>query len=102
LTFDFGGAADPDHRDTARELGQTLLKLLSVVVGGGFLDLGLDPAFDLLLLARAIDDGGLLLGDGDPLGAAKHLEGDDQRNTPAPNAAVKGGTATRSPIIVQK
>ncbi len=42
LDFDFGRAADADHRDAARELGQTLLQLLAVVVRGGFLDLRLD------------------------------------------------------------
>ena len=42
LDLDFGRAADADHRDAARELGQTLLQLLTVVVRGGFLDLRLD------------------------------------------------------------
>src|SRR6202011_3426765 len=42
LHFDFGRAADADHRDAARELGETLLQLLTVVVRGGFLDLRLD------------------------------------------------------------
>src|SRR6185295_16748508 len=42
LDFDFGRAADADHRDAARELGQTLLQLLAVVVRGGLLDLRLD------------------------------------------------------------
>jgi len=39
LHFDIGGAADPDHRDAAGELGKTLLQLLAVVVRGGLLDL---------------------------------------------------------------
>src|SRR5207237_1353404 len=34
LDFDFGRAADADHRDAARELGQPLLQLLTVVVRG--------------------------------------------------------------------
>ena len=42
LHLDLGGAADADHRHAARELGQPLLQLLAVVVGGGLLDLGLD------------------------------------------------------------
>ena len=42
LHLDLGRAADADHRDAARELGQTLLQLLAVVVGGGLLDLRLD------------------------------------------------------------
>jgi hypothetical protein len=61
--FDRRRAAAPDHRDPARELGQTLLELLPIVVGGGLLDLGFDligPAFDFLLLARTIDDGRVL------------------------------------------
>jgi hypothetical protein len=44
--------ADADHRDAARELGQPLLQLLAVVVGGGFLDLRLDLA-DVRLLFNA-------------------------------------------------
>src|SRR5438132_1671453 len=40
--LDLGRAADADHRDAARELGQTLLQFLTVVVRGGFLDLSLD------------------------------------------------------------
>ena len=39
LHLDFGRAANPDHGNAARELGQTLLELLLVVVGGGLLDL---------------------------------------------------------------
>src|SRR6185437_16130368 len=42
LHLDLGRAADADHRDAARELGQTLLQLLTVVVRGGLLDLRLD------------------------------------------------------------
>src|ERR1700737_1640170 len=57
LHFDFGRAADADHRAAACELGQTLLKLLAVVVRGGFLDLRLDlidPRFDVGLLAGPV------------------------------------------------
>src|SRR5882672_4540989 len=75
LDFDFGRAADADHRDAACELGQTLLKLLTVVVRGGFLDLRLDlidPRLDVGLLAGAADDGGVLLVDHHLLGAAEH------------------------------
>ena len=42
LDLDLGRAAYAGHRDAARELGQTLLQLLTVVVRGGFLDLHLD------------------------------------------------------------
>src|SRR5467141_1129755 len=79
LDFDFGRAADADHRDAARELGQTLLQLLTVVVRGGFLDLRLDlidACFDVGLLAGAVDDGGVLLVDHHLLGAAEHVERD--------------------------
>ena len=44
LHLDLGGAADADHRDAAGELGQPLLQLLAVVVGGGLLDLRADLA----------------------------------------------------------
>jgi hypothetical protein len=60
LDFDFGRAADADHRDAARELGQTLLQLLTVVVRGGFLDRRLDlgnARLDVGLFAGAVDDG---------------------------------------------
>ena len=52
LDLDLGRAADADHRDAARELGETLLQLLTVVVGGGLLDLRLDlrdAALDVVL-----------------------------------------------------
>ena len=55
LDLDLGRAADADHRDAAGELGQPLLQLLLVVVGGGLLDLRLDlgdAALDVLLGAR--------------------------------------------------
>ena len=66
LDFDLGRAADADHRDAAGELGQTLLQLLAVVVGGGLLDLRLDLAdagLDVRLLAGAVDDRGVFLVD---------------------------------------
>src|SRR3954452_1286413 len=77
LDLNLGRAADADHRDAARELGQTLLQLLTVVVRGGFLDLRLDlvdPRLDLGLLAGAADDGGVLLVDHHLLGATEHVE----------------------------
>ena len=42
LHLDLGGAADADHRDAAGQLGQPLLQLLTVVVGGRLLDLRAD------------------------------------------------------------
>src|SRR4029077_4303638 len=79
LDLDLGRAADADHRDAARELGQTLLQLLTVVVRGGLLDLRLDlrhARLDVGLLAGAVDDGGVFLVDHHLLGAAEHLQGD--------------------------
>src|SRR5437899_369952 len=79
LDLDFGCTADADHRDAARELGQTLLQLLTVVVRGGFLDLRLDlidARFDVGFLAGAVDDGGVLLVDHHLLGATEHVERD--------------------------
>src|SRR6202166_3081440 len=79
LHLDFGRAADADHRDAARELGQTFLQLLTVVVRGGFLDLRLDlidARLDVGPLAGAVDDGGVLLVDHHLLGAAEHVERD--------------------------
>src|SRR6516164_475870 len=79
LDLDLGRAADADHRDAARELGQTLLQLLTVVVRGGLLDLRLDlrhAGLDVGLLAVAVDDRGILLVDHHLLGAAEHGERD--------------------------
>ena len=78
LHFDFGRAADADDRDAARELGQSLLKLLAVIVRGGFLDLRLDlgdAGLDVLLLAIAVDNGGVFLVETDLLGATQHRRG---------------------------
>jgi hypothetical protein len=77
--FHFGRTADADDGNAACQLGKTLLQLLTVVVGGGFLDLRLDltnAAFDLVLRAGAVDDGGVLLRDRDFLGGAEHVERD--------------------------
>src|SRR5262249_48204935 len=78
LDLDLGGAAHADHRHAARELGQPLLQLLTVIVGRALLDLRLDLAdagLDVLLLAGAVDDRGLLLLDDDLLGAPEHGSG---------------------------
>jgi hypothetical protein len=51
LHLDLGRGADLDDGHAADQLGQALLQLLAVVVGGGLLDLGadlLDPALDVL------------------------------------------------------
>src|SRR5581483_6381333 len=63
--------------DAARELGQTLLQLLAIVVRGGLLDLRVDLSdarLDVCLLAGAVDDRGVLLVDDHLLGATEHRE----------------------------
>ncbi len=77
LHLDLGGTADLDHGDAAGELGEPLLQLLAVIVGGRVLDLLLDlgdARLDIGLLAAAIDDRGVILGDDHLLGAAEHVE----------------------------
>ncbi len=74
LHLDLGGRADVDDGHAAGELGEALLELLAVVVAGGLLDLGLDlglAVVDVLLLARAFDDRGVVLVDLDRLGLAE-------------------------------
>ncbi len=79
LHLGLGGSADLDDRDAADELREALLELLAVVVGRGVLDLRADlgdAALDLVLLARAVDDRGVVLVDRDALGAAEIAHGD--------------------------
>jgi len=45
LHFDFGRAADADHRNAAGQLGQTFLQLFLVIVAGGFFSLLADLGF---------------------------------------------------------
>jgi hypothetical protein len=78
LHLHLGGGTDLDHGHTAGELGDALLQLLAVVVGGGLLDLGadlLDAGLDVGLGAGAVDDGGVFLGDLDLLGGAQVVQG---------------------------
>src|SRR3977135_4370098 len=75
--FDLRRATDAEHCDAARELGQSLLELLTVIVRGGFLDLRLDltdAPLDVSLLARTTDDRGVLLVDHHLLGAPEHID----------------------------
>src|SRR4029077_12378634 len=79
LELDLGGRADLQDRDTAGQLGATLLQLLAVVVGVGVLDLGLDlvdATLDVVLGAAALDDRGLVLRDDDLAGTAEQIERD--------------------------
>src|SRR5690606_14379235 len=78
LELDLGRGTGLDDRDTAGQLGETLLQLLAVVVGVGPLDLGadlVDPAGDRLGVTGTVDDRGLVLGDDDLAGAAEQVEG---------------------------
>src|SRR5207253_4940294 len=79
LDLDLGRTADLDHRNAAGELGEALLELLPVVIAGGVLDLLADrghAALDQLAGAGAVDDGRVVLVDGDALGLAEHSDGD--------------------------
>jgi len=74
LELGFGGRTDLDDGDAADKLGEALLELLAVVVGGGVFDLLanlLDAAFDISGLARAFNDRGVVLVNSDLLGLAE-------------------------------
>ena len=65
LELYLSSSANLDDRDTAGELGQTLLELLLVEVGGGVLNLVLDlgdALLDGVLGVGAANDGGVVLG----------------------------------------
>ena len=77
LHLHLGGGADLDDGHAAGQLGQALLQLLAVIVRRGVFDLLanlLDAAFDVGLGAGPIDDGGVLLGGGNPLGGAQVVQ----------------------------
>jgi hypothetical protein len=77
--FDFGCAADLDHGNTASQLGKAFLQFLTVIVGRGVFDLLADlrhASFDVFLLAGAVDDGRVVLVDGNALGFAQHVHRD--------------------------
>src|SRR5205085_6528230 len=68
---------DLQDRDTTRQLGETLLQLLAVVVGVRVLDLVLDlldAALDVAVLTGTLDDRGLVLRDDDLAGPAEQVE----------------------------
>src|SRR5262249_47221961 len=74
LHLGLGRSADLDDRNAADELREALLELLTVVVRRGGLDLGADlrdAALDLVLVARAVDDGRVVLVHRDALRAAE-------------------------------
>src|SRR5699024_7830319 len=79
LALHLGGGADLDDGDTAGELGQALLQLLAVPVGVGVLDFGADlgdTSGHSVIGPGTIDDGGVVLGDGDGAGVAELFQGD--------------------------
>src|SRR3990172_8410797 len=74
LELHLRGGADLDHGDAAGQLGQPLLELLAVELGGGVVHLGLyrlDAGLDRLVGAVALDDDGVVLGGDDAAGAAE-------------------------------
>ncbi len=74
LQLGLGSRADFNDGNAADELRETLLQLFAIVVRGGVLDLRAnltDAAFDLGGLTAAFDDRGVVLIDGDLLGAAE-------------------------------
>ena len=75
--LNFGGTANLDDSDTARELGKTLLELLLLILGGAGVshdtaDL-LAALGDGVLAALAVQENGVLLGDGDGAGGTEHI-----------------------------
>src|SRR5690606_41474824 len=69
-----GRRAGMARRDAARQLREPLLELLTIVIRRGLLDRDpdlVDPALDLVLVARAIHDRGVVLVDNDPLRLAE-------------------------------
>jgi hypothetical protein len=78
LHLGLGRGADVDLGHAAGELGEALLELLAVVVGGGVLDLAricsMRPWMRLGLLAGALDDRRVVLVDDDLLGLAEVLD----------------------------
>ena len=76
--FDFGSSTDFDDRHTTGQLGNALLQLFLVVIGGGFFDLPtnlLDPTLNLVGPASAVDDGGVFFGNHNLAGSAQIGQG---------------------------
>src|SRR5262249_39390578 len=79
LRLALGGRPDVDLRDAARQLGDALRQLLTVVVAGALVQLtldGLDAGRDLVLGAGALDDDRVVLVDLHLLGAAEVADAD--------------------------
>src|SRR5580704_13116117 len=74
LQLGLGGCGDFNYGDAAYQLGQTLLQLLAVVIGGSVFHLCANlsnAAFDLAGFPAAFNDRGVVLVNGDFLGAAE-------------------------------
>src|SRR5580698_3051988 len=74
LHFGLGGRPHLDNSHAAHEFGETLLKLLAIVFGSGFLDLTanfFNTACDGLCITATVDNRGVLLVYGYALGAAQ-------------------------------
>src|SRR5690606_29884431 len=74
LHLGFRGSADVDDGNATSKLRKTLLELLTIVVRRALLDGSADflhAAFDVLRLASAIDDGGVVLVDDNALRGTK-------------------------------
>ena len=79
LHFGFGRRADVDDGHAARQLRETFLQFLAVVIARGFFDLAADlihAALDLGRFASAFDDGRVFLVHDNALGAAQIFEAD--------------------------
>ena len=75
--FNFGSSANLDHSNTASQFGQTLLQLLTVVVGSGVFNLLADlvnAGFDVSLGASAVNNSGVILVDLNALGLTQVLQ----------------------------
>src|SRR5471030_33211 len=76
--FNFGTSANLDHRNAARQLGQTLLQFLFVVVRSGVADLLADLSdarVDIGFNASTVDDGGVFFVQDDALGITQVFQG---------------------------
>lgn len=78
--LDLGGATNLDDGNTTRELSETLLELLLLVLRGG--GVSHDTTDLLAALSKAVfatltvQDDGVLLGDGDGTGGTEHVRGE--------------------------
>src|SRR5665811_1756195 len=77
LELNLGSRARLDDSNATGKLGKALLKLLTVVVRVGLVDLGadlVDATSNLVGLTSTLDDGRVVLGDDDLASLAEHVE----------------------------